>query len=116
MMDSHDYEEFRRKLLEQYGIEVGESRGKISYLVPDCSKPIRGNKLGTDFEKDFIESYFRLNRSRFQQDERKQKLDDPHRIPRRESSRQQHSRPEPYIRLIVDIQTCIKAQENKYYA
>ena len=116
MMDSHDYEEFRRKLLEQYGIEVGESRGRISYLVPDRSKPIRGSKLGTDFEKDFIENYFRLNRNRFQQDERKQRLDDPRRIPRRESSRQQHSRPEPSIRLIVDIQTCIKAQENRYYA
>lgn len=37
-------------------------------------------------------------------------------IPRWESSHQQHPRPDPSIRLIIDIQTCIKAQENKYYA
>lgn len=59
MEDSHDFEEFREKLLGQYGILVDESRGRINYLPPDRTKPIRGRTLGTDFEKEYIEEYFR---------------------------------------------------------
>ena len=59
MMDSHSLEEFQKKLLAQYGIEVHESRGRFSYLSPDRNKPITGRKLGTDFEKGFIEIYVR---------------------------------------------------------
>ena len=59
MMDSHSLEEFQKKLLAQYGIEVHESRGRFSYLSPDRNKPITGRNLGTDFEKGFIEIYIR---------------------------------------------------------
>ena len=115
LTDSHDYDEFRKKLLEQYGIEVGESRGPISYLVPDRSKPIRGRKLGTDFEKEFIENFFRQKREQAQshsaEKDASQSIDAAAR-----ASRQPHARPQPSIRLIVDVQACIKAQENKYYA
>lgn len=54
LKDSASINEFESKLFEQYGISVQESRGKISYLVPDKSKPTRGRILGTDFEKEHI--------------------------------------------------------------
>lgn len=57
MKDSHSLDEFQKKLLALYGIEVHESRGRFSYLTPDRNKPITGRKLGTDFEKQFIEIY-----------------------------------------------------------
>ena len=116
MMDSHDMEEFRKKLLEQYGIEVGESRGKISYLTPDRSKPIRGRKLGTDFEKDFLENFFRLKRDDREHSEHEKDAAQNEQSQDRQVSSQPHFRPQPSIRLIVDIQACVKAQENKYYA
>lgn len=56
--DSHSFEEFQKKLFEQYGISVHESRGQISFLLPDRAKPIRGKSLGTDFEKPAIEKAF----------------------------------------------------------
>ena len=116
MMDSHDYEEFRRKLLEQYGIEVGESRGRISYHVPDRSKPIRGSKLGTDFEKEFIESFFRQKSAQLQRTAAEKKDVIAPALTEGNSSHQPHTRPQPSIRLIIDIQTCLKAQENSRYA
>lgn len=59
MKDSHSLDEFQKKLIALYGIEVHESRGRFSYLTPDRNKPITGRKLGTDFEKQFIEIYIR---------------------------------------------------------
>lgn len=116
MMDSQDYEEFRRKLLEQYGIEVGESRGRISYLVPDRSKPIRGRMLGTDFEKEFIENFFRQKSAQLHRPVTEKKDVITPAVTEGNTSQQQHARPQPSIRLIIDIQTCIKAQENARYA
>lgn len=54
LKDSASIEEFESKLFEQYGISVQESRGRISYLAQDKSKPTRGRILGTDFEKEHI--------------------------------------------------------------
>lgn len=58
--DSQNFDDFKQKLLGQYGILVGESRGRINYLPSDRSKPIRGRMLGADFEKESIENFFRL--------------------------------------------------------
>ena len=44
------YEDFAAKLLE-LGITVKESRGRLSYLSPDRTKPITARKLGDDFDK-----------------------------------------------------------------
>lgn len=55
--DSKNYDDFCQKLLGSYGILVGESRGRISYLPSNRAKPIRGRMLGTDFEKESIEKY-----------------------------------------------------------
>ena len=60
MLDSHSFEEFERKLLSNYGILIQESRGQLSYHLPDRVKPIRGKTLGTDFEKASIFRYFAI--------------------------------------------------------
>ena len=44
------YEDFAQQLL-QLGITVKESRGRLSYLTPDRTKPITARKLGDDFGK-----------------------------------------------------------------
>lgn len=85
--DSASYEDFCKKLFERYGISVHESRGRISYILPDRNRPICGRQLGTDYEKDSIESAFRQKN-----------------LPARND-----------IRFITDIENCIKAQQNPYY-
>ena len=44
------YGEFAAVLLQQ-GVTVNESRGRLSYLTPDRTKPITARKLGDDFDK-----------------------------------------------------------------
>lgn len=85
--DSASYENFCKKLFERYGISVHESRGRISYILPDRNKPIRGRQLGTDYEKNTIEKIFGQKN-----------------LPARND-----------IRFITDIENCIKAQQNPYY-
>ena len=93
---------FRKKIFEKYSIEIYESRGRISYLLPDRQKPIRGRSLGTDFEKEFIQ----------------------HVISENCMSRQiksllppaSHQKSKQTVRLITDLETCIKAQKSRAYA
>ena len=44
------FDEFSSLLLRE-GVTVKESRGRISYLTPDRTKPITARKLGDDFDK-----------------------------------------------------------------
>ena len=47
---SVSFEDFSGKLLQQ-GITVKESRGRLSYLTPDRTKPITARKLGDSFDR-----------------------------------------------------------------
>ena len=69
MADSQNFEDFKQKLLGQYGILVGESRGRINYLPSDRNKPIRGRMLGADFEKEAIENFLRLRGESFHKED-----------------------------------------------
>ena len=44
------FDEFSSLLLRE-GVAVKESRGRLSYLTPDRTKPITARKLGDDFDK-----------------------------------------------------------------
>ena len=44
------FDDFAGKLLQQ-GVTVKESRGRLSYLTPDRTKPITARKLGDSFDK-----------------------------------------------------------------
>lgn len=91
LSDNRSLDEFKDKLLEQYGIALEESRGRFSYHLPDRERPIRARQLGTSFEKEAILKAISANEKA---------------LVKRTSS----------IALIVDLKACIKAQENQYYA
>ena len=44
------FDDFAGKLLQQ-GVTVKESRGRLSYLTPDRTKPVTARKLGDDFDR-----------------------------------------------------------------
>ena len=89
MKDSHSFDEFEKKLLENYGIMIQESRGQISYYLPDRNRPIRGKNLGTDFERPAILRFFAIG----------------YRIV-----------PTSEIRAVTDLSKVEKAQGNQAYA
>ncbi|WP_195637785.1 relaxase/mobilization nuclease domain-containing protein [Enterocloster bolteae] len=61
------FEEFSSVLMQEYGIEAKESRGRYSYLTPDRTKPITARKLGTDFDKTAALAAFAENAARVAQ-------------------------------------------------
>ena len=111
LFDSRSMEEFQNKLYENYGITVRESRGRLSYLLPDRNKAVSARKLGRDFDKGFIENYLRTAQRKLSEQQRQADQAQGH-----SHSGQQHLRPKSSIRLIVDLQACEKAQRNRYYA
>lgn len=108
MLQAHSMDEFKDLLLQQYGIIVKESRGRFSYLHPDRNKPITSRMLGTDFEKEFIERYIATHQEEKAQQKRK--------TTKRNTTRIRIPVSPDTPRLIVDLQNCIKAQQNLYYA
>ena len=48
------FEDFSDRLLQQYGITVKESRGRLSYLPAGRTKFIRAHSLGDKFEKELV--------------------------------------------------------------
>ena len=54
------FEDFSGKLLQQ-GVTVKESRGRLSYLTPDRTKPITARKLGDDFDRAAVLEKLTIN-------------------------------------------------------
>ena len=50
LSQADSFDEFSSLLLRE-GVTVKESRGRLSYLTPDRTKPITARKLGDDFDK-----------------------------------------------------------------
>ena len=48
------FEDFSDKLMQQYGITVKESRGRLSYLPAGRTKFIRAHSIGDKFEKEQV--------------------------------------------------------------
>ena len=48
------FEDFSDRLLQQYGITVKESRGRLSYLPAGRTKFIRAHSIGDKFEKELV--------------------------------------------------------------
>ena len=57
------FDDFAGKLLQQ-GVTVKESRGRLSYLTPDRTKPITARKLGDDFDRTAVLSALEQNAMR----------------------------------------------------
>lgn len=105
--DSNSMEEFQKKLFENYGIAVHESRGRISYKLPDKDRPIRGRQLGTNFEKEYIQEFILKKNI--------PAIDVPITTETQEPT-PKYVPSQKTIRLIIDIKSNIKAQQNRFYA
>ena len=55
------FEDFSDRLLQQYGITVKESRGRLSYLPAGRTKFIRAHSLGDDFDKENVLAVLKEN-------------------------------------------------------
>lgn len=91
---------------EQYGITVFFSRGVISYKHPDREKPIRGRMLGRLYEREQIAERIAGIQQRQEEEQRRPEFQGMPRIFFIHSE----------LRLVVDLQTCVKAQKSRAYA
>ena len=57
------FEDFAQRLLQR-GITVRESRGRLSYLTPDRTKPITARRLGDDFDRTAVGAVLERNAAR----------------------------------------------------
>ncbi len=99
--------------------------GRFSYLHPDREKPITGRSLGTHYEKDYLMEVIG-NNSRLENIEKEQTVqkENPH-SRKHSTDRQEISAGtdaptvtfgKSGLRLVTDLQNCIKAQQSKAYA
>lgn len=116
--------EFQELLLEKYHVTLKVSRGRFSYLHPERSKPITGRNLGTHYEEDYLLPLFEANaRRRKSQSIPEQLLPEPPVSDSRTDSVEAEWSEVPTflfiksdLRLVVDLQQCVKAQQSEAYA
>ena len=118
-------EEFAQILDKKYHIIFKISRNRYSYLHPGRKKYITGRNLGTRYEEDFLLQTFKENAKSLS--DRKMKFKEPQ-VPNTvidlptALSPDASDIPVPFIfiksdlRLVIDLQTCIKAQQSEAYA
>lgn len=92
---------FKKLLKEKYHITLKISRGRFSYLHPERNKPITGRSLGTHYDGKYLLPLFERNV--------------------KHNGAAVKSEPtfvfiKSNLRLVVDLQQCIKAQQNAAYA
>ena len=131
---AHSQEEFQSGLKEKYDILLKVSRGRYSYLHPERQKYITGRKLGNNFEKKYLSEIFAENAKSEKSFEDRPAV--PAKKPEGESiatavgKKQTEYIPgydyeaDPVailfirsdLRLVIDLQNNIKAQQNAAYA
>lgn len=146
-------EEFRQKLLAEYGVTLKVSRGRFSYLHPDRTKPVTGRQLGSEYVESWLLKLFQENEKTKKmkkcspvQNEDNRKTDDTDRRnlaewQKADTAERQNTAGQQTIgitasadystmdetvlsilsvksnlRLVVDLQKCIKAQQSAAYA
>ena len=118
-------EEFSKILEEKYRIIFKISRGRYSYLHPDRKKYVTGRNLGTRYEEDFLMKTFMDNTkslSKKKENVQEQPVSDTATNLQQALSSDSSQIPVPFIfiksdlRLVIDLQTCIKAQQSEAYA
>ena len=118
-------EEFAQILDKKYHIIFKISRNRYSYLHPGRKKYITGRNLGTRYEEDFLLQTFKENVKSLS--DRKMKIEEPQVTATTKDlqtalSPDASDIPVPFIfiksdlRLVIDLQTCIKAQQSEAYA
>ena len=87
------WDDYTEMLEREYGIETKSKRRVVSYLLPGRKKPIRSRRLGSLYCGNMLGYRF----------------GDPGRLP------YAFTMPSD-LRLVVDLQTCVKAQQSRAYA
>ena len=109
-------EEFQKQLLDNYHISLKISRGRFSYLHPECGKYITGRNLGTRYEKEYLLSVWEKNSKCHQN-----LSPEPDTSDKPSAFANQNDLPafvfiKSELRLVIDLQNCAKAQANSSYA
>lgn len=96
--------EFFNILRRDYSIRVNLKRGRYSYVHPDSEKPYTARSLGNAYSREVILEKLRVNRQPV--------VDDRPEVA---------ALPRIFLipsdmRLIVDLQSCVKAQQSRAYA
>ena len=118
-------EEFQKLLLEKYNVTLKVSRGRFSYLHPERGKYITGRMLGTHYEEDYLLELFGKNSK--SKEYRKETIAGETFNAESEQPADQPSAPlqeapvsilfiKSDLRLVTNLQDCVKAQQNAAYA
>ena len=108
-----NFTEFQNMLLEKYNISVIENRGRYRYLHPDRDSRITEKALGAHYGKKYLEQIFK---------NLELKNNEPMIPAKTIASADYHSDPiailyyKSQLRLVVDLQTNVKALQNQAYA
>ncbi len=104
---SKSFEEFQKVLSEKYSIQIMDKKGRYSYLHPERNNNVTERALGTNYGKEHLTRLFEENTNKVWID-----------------SIFGESQPDYVevfflksdLRLVVDLQNCVKAQQSHAYA
>lgn len=100
------FEEFSRLLQTESNILVKDHRGRFSYLLPDREKYISARTLGTSFDREHLLTLFESNAITAAKEKKQWSVADPIAVLYIKSN----------LRLVVNLQDCVKAQQSRAYA
>ncbi len=118
-------EDFQKLLLKKHNVKLKVSRGRFSYLHPERSKYITGRMLGAHYEEDHLLDLFKENAERKESKkktvdvekcnmETEQSASSPSNLLQEETVSVLFIKSD--LRLVINLQDCIKAQQNAAYA
>lgn len=96
--------DFLSYMKERYRVEVKLSRGRWSYIHQDWAKPIRDRSIGRSYERENVVKRIRGVR------------DMPAAVPPEYVALPKIFLIYSELRLVTDLQTCVKAQQSRAYA
>ena len=122
VLQASSQEEFSRLLAEKYNITFKVSRGRYSYLHPNRQKYITGRNLGTLYEENHLLQIFQENSNR-QPSEKSHPADrtitdfsELSKLSISDETTHSFLFIKSDLRLVTDLQHCIKAQQSQAYA
>jgi len=130
---AHSQEVFQTALQGKYGITLKDNRGRFSYLHPERTRYITGRALGSKYEKDSLLAIFAENEKAGRQEPVITDLSSDKEVTDIKNEAATKAQPEydpnydysadpvailfvsSDLRLVVDLQTNIKAQQSAAY-
>ena len=111
---ARNFKEFQSLLLENYNISVILQRGRYRYLHPDRDLRITEKALGTDYGMEHLEKRFLQNDNGIQPEHRTTTHHSVHGDYHKDPTAIFYYR--THLRLVVDLQTNVKAMQSEAYA